>query len=60
VFPQYEESQFEFITRTLKKADPYGGFLVLISFWRPDPSAPDPDMPGLKQSTMVYYENVNY
>ena len=40
----------------LKKTDPYGGFLVLISFWRPDPTAPDPEMPGLKQSTLVYVE----
>lgn len=38
----------------LETTDPYGGFLLQVSFWRPDPDAPDPDMPGLKQSTLIF------
>jgi hypothetical protein len=29
--------------------DVNGGFLCQWVYWRPDPDAPDPDMPGLKQ-----------
>jgi hypothetical protein len=37
-----------------KQADPYGGFLLWVSYWRPNPDDPDPEMPGLKQSTINY------
>jgi hypothetical protein len=35
-------------------ADPYGGFLLWGSFWRPNPEADNPEMPGLKQQTIIY------
>ncbi len=38
----------------LKQVDPYGGFLLLISIWRPNPDDPDPEMPGLKQQTLIF------
>lgn len=31
-----------------------GGFLCLWSYWRPDPDAADPEMPGLKQQMVTY------
>ena len=37
-----------------RQSDPYGGFLLWISFWRPNPDDPDPEMPGLKQSVISY------
>ncbi len=40
--------------KLLKTNDPYGGFLLWGSFWKPDPQAPDPDMPGLKQQAIIY------
>ena len=38
----------------LKQIDPYSGFLLLISIWRPNPDDPDPEMPGLKQQTLIF------
>lgn len=38
----------------IKQTDPYGGFLLWVSFWRPNPDDPDPEMPGLKQSSINY------
>ncbi len=40
--------------KLLKTSDPYGGFLLWGSFWKPDPQAPDPEMPGLKQQAIIY------
>jgi len=37
-----------------KQSDPYGGFLLWTTFWRPNPADPDPEMPGLKQSMISY------
>lgn len=31
-----------------------GGFLCFWTYWQPDPAAPDPDMPGLKQQMVTY------
>ena len=36
------------------KLDQNGGFLCLSSHWRPNPDAPDPDMPGQKLSMTSY------
>ncbi len=41
----------------LKNLDPNGGFLSYLIFWRPDPQAPDPAMPGLKQQG-VFFKSV--
>lgn len=38
----------------IKQTDPYGGFLLWVSHWRPNPDDPDPEMPGLKQSSINY------
>jgi hypothetical protein len=38
----------------LEQVDPYGGFIQYITFWRPDPAAPDPDMPGLKMQSTFF------
>jgi hypothetical protein len=40
--------------KLLKQTDPYGGFLLWISFWRPNPADPDPEMPGLKQQMFSF------
>lgn len=40
--------------KLVKQSDPYGGFLLWTSLWRPNPDDPDPEMPGLKQSTFSY------
>jgi hypothetical protein len=40
--------------KLLKQTDSYGGFLLFISFWRPNPSDPDPEMPGLKQQMISF------
>lgn len=34
--------------------DVNGGFLCQWVYWRPNPSDPDPDMPGLKQKVTMY------
>jgi hypothetical protein len=34
--------------------DPNGGFLCVSVHWRPEPSAPDPEMPGQKMSIASY------
>jgi hypothetical protein len=34
--------------------DPNGGFLCVSIHWRPDPGAPDPEMPGQKLSMASY------
>lgn len=34
--------------------DVNGGFLCMWTYWRPDLSATDPDMPGLKQQLITY------
>jgi hypothetical protein len=34
--------------------DVTGGFLCAWVYWRPDPNAPDPDMPGLKQHVTTF------
>ena len=34
--------------------DPNGGFLCISVHWRPDPGAPDPEMPGQKMSIASY------
>jgi hypothetical protein len=34
--------------------DPDGGFLCMTMHWRPDPDAPDPEMPGQKLSMSSY------
>ncbi|NJP10405.1 MAG: hypothetical protein HC866_13785 [Leptolyngbyaceae cyanobacterium RU_5_1] len=36
------------------EVDPNGGFLCLTSHWQPNPKAPDPEMPGLKQVMLRY------
>ena len=36
------------------KLDHNGGFLCLSSHWRPNPDAPNPDMPGQKLSMTSY------
>lgn len=38
----------------LEQTDPYGGFLVWTSYWRPNPNDPDPEMPGLKQAITAF------
>lgn len=34
--------------------DMNGGFLCFWTYWQPDPAAPDPEMPGLKQQMVTY------
>jgi hypothetical protein len=34
--------------------DMNGGFLCFGTYWQPDPAAPDPEMPGLKQQMVTY------
>jgi hypothetical protein len=34
--------------------DPTSGFLCVSVHWRPDPGAPDPEMPGQKMSIALY------
>ncbi len=40
--------------KLVKQNDPYGGFLLWGSYWRPNPADPDPEMPGLKQAATIY------
>lgn len=37
-----------------RKVDPNGGFLCVWTHWRPDPEAPDSDMPGHKLMMTTY------
>jgi hypothetical protein len=34
--------------------DPNRGFLCMLTYWQPDPDAPDPEMPGRKLSMTAY------
>jgi len=34
--------------------DPNSGYLCSWLYWRPDPTQPDPEMPGLKQMVITY------
>jgi hypothetical protein len=34
--------------------DPNRGFLCLWTYWRPNPDAPNPDLPGIKQQSLTY------
>lgn len=38
----------------LSKIDENGGFLCFSTHWRPNPDAPDPDMPGNKLAAISY------
>lgn len=34
--------------------DMNGGFMCFWTYWQPEPAAPDPEMPGLKQQMVTY------
>lgn len=34
--------------------DPYGGFLSMTTYWRPNPEDPDPRVPGQKTAMAIY------
>ena len=36
------------------EVDMDGGFLCFWTYWQPNPAAPDPEMPGLKQQMVTY------
>lgn len=49
------EKDYALPTLTNAQVDMNSGFLCFWTYWQPDPSASDPDMPGVKQQVCMYH-----
>ncbi len=48
------KGKLEFTVDKLKNLDPYGGFLIQVTYWRPRPGDPDPAHPGERAMQAIY------